>query len=254
MKYQEVPAGCKEAVKKRLIQSFTRESLERFQSTVENNTRYDSENTRHPSFDELPEHWTPSLMPQLEAFLENLPEDSPLRSLPLENGTFKKRIDELIAQFKRECEEYCEDEEFLVKTSEEALRDIQIEKDGKIWLGGNTYPVWPVLYRWFGWWFFQPIRASIDISNATFVSEKDWKEEMGSLPMTWKTVNEYCARNGGKIVHRHEVVTAVQAGEITLSGYEWTEGGMGPCLLSPVHMGIQNTFGSLSGGTCFRYM
>jgi len=222
--------------------------------TVENITLYNGMRTTQLPLERIQEYWSPAQMPQLEEFLENIPENSPLRSLPLERGEFKKRMGELIARFKKECEKYCDDEEVLIKTSEEALRDIHIEKDGKIWLGGNTYPVWPVLYRWFGWWFFQPIRASIDISNATFVSEKDWAEEMGSLPMTWKTVNEYCARNGGKLVHRHEVITAVQAGEITLSDREWTEGGTGPCILSPIHMGIRNTFGDLSGGTCFRYM
>lgn len=255
MKYQEVPTEKKQAVKDRLIESLVGESLKRFQYTIEKNTWYDGMSTTRLSFEELPTYWSPSLMPQLEQFLENIPEDSPLRGIPLEREAFKTKMGELIAQFKKECEEYCDSEDFLITTSEEMLNNIQFSADGSIWLGGNAYPVWQVLYKWFGWWFFQPIRSSQNIDEATFVSKEDWEEEMGDIPMTWKTVNEYCASKGGKLVHRQEVVNSVRNGEIILSEPEWTEGGLRPCILSTEDsFRIRNAFGSLSGGKCFRYM
>lgn len=228
--------------------------MHRFRNAVEKNAFYDGMSTTRLSFDELPAAWAPGLMPQLEEFLENTPENSPLRSLlPLEREPFKDKMGELIAQFKKECGEYC-NEAFLRQVSEEMLNDISIEKDGKIWLGGNAYPIWPVLHHWFGWWFFQAIRMSLDISSATFVSEKKWKKEMGDTTMGWKAVNEYCASRGGKLVHRHELISALQKGTISLSQPEWCEGGCSPCILTPEDMGVRNTFGLLSGGTCFRYM
>lgn len=253
MKYQEIPNEHRRAVRKRLVSALISESLSRFQYVLENIAGYEGMSTTRLSFEELPTYWAPGLMPQLEEFLENIPEESPLRGLPLEREAFKIRMGELIAQFKRECEKCC-NEEFLIQASEEMQNNISFGEYGNFWLGGNAYPVWSVLHRWFGWWFFQPIRDSMDISGATFVSQEDWEKEMGDTPMTWKTVNEYCASKGGTLVHRYEVLNAVQAGKITLSQPEWTEGGLGPCILTPEFMGVRNRFGLLSGGSCFRYM
>lgn len=253
MKYQEVTTANKKAVRNELVNSLLNESLFRFRHTFEKNGRYDDLNTTHLPFSRLPEYWSPASMPQLKEFLENIPEESPLRSLPLEREPFKEKMGELITQFTKECEEYC-NEEFLIQASEAMRNNISISDDREVWLGGNAYPVWPVLHRWFGWWFFQPIRNSLDISSATFISQDDWKKEMGDMPMTWKTVNEYCASKGGSLAQRHEIVKAVNEGSLSLEQPEYTEGGLGPCILTPTNRGVRMIYGPLSGGTCFRYM